>query len=112
MHRAVILPVIAGLLSIAGCASPTMQARHVLVEQGGGVVAIPISSRSYDERARSRAIDLIREKCGPVYTITREEEVAVADIEEVTVKNELAFNSSKTIVRGKKLEYRLTYVCR
>ncbi len=112
MLRIVVLISAAGLLSLAGCASPTLQARHVLVEKGSGVVAIPISSRSYEERARGRAVDLIRDKCGPVYTITREEEVAVADIEEVTVKNELAFNSSKTIVRGKKLEYRLTYVCR
>ena len=68
----------AAILAVSGCASATGSARHVLVEQGRGVVAMPITGKGYDDRSSwQKAVQLIREKCGPDYTITREEEVAV-----------------------------------
>lgn len=88
------------------------QARNVLVEKDGGVVAMPYTNNSYEEKTnRSRALSLIAAKCGKKYEITREEEVAVGDVEDSVVKNEWSKNTDRTVVKSKKYEYRISYKC-
>jgi len=88
------------------------QARYVLVEKGSGVISMPVTESSYAERAnRDKALSLIAAKCGTHYEITREEEVDVGIVEETVFKNESAEKSNKSVVRGRKCEYRLWYRC-
>jgi len=100
------------LLALAGCAAATGQARYVLVEKGSGVISMPVTDKGYEERAnRDKAVSLIVAKCGTRYEITREEEVDVGVVEETVFKNESAEKSNKSVVRGRKNEYRLWYHC-
>nr|VFJ91784.1 MAG: hypothetical protein BECKLFY1418A_GA0070994_101818 [Candidatus Kentron sp. LFY] len=114
MRFIVIVGMIAGSMGLVGCASapyvPSGQARYVLVEKSGGVVALPRR-----ESDRSHALYMIRSKCGTQYEIVREEEVEVGEIERVSNQASNGGNSSvgsSVIVREKKVEYRISYKCK
>ena len=100
------------LIIIAGCATAPGKARNVLVERDGGIVSIPVTDKSYEERAnREKARALIMQKCGSKFEITREEEVDVGILEETFVKSDQPATSNKTVVRSKRCEYRIWYRC-
>ena len=95
----------------AGCVKG--QARNILVERDSGIISMPVTDNSGEERAnREKAIRLIELKCnGRKYEITREEEVEVGVVEETVMNGALAGPSSKKLVKSRKAEYRLTYRC-
>jgi hypothetical protein len=112
MRLASLFPAAIASLTLAGCAMSSGQARYVLVEKGSGVVSMPVTDKGYEERAnRDKAVSLIAAKCGTRYEITREEEVEVGIVEETVFKNESAEKSNKSVIRGRKSEYRLWYRC-
>jgi len=100
-------------LVLAGCVAATGQARNVLVERDGGVIAMPVTDKNYIERAnREKSVALMVAKCGRNYEITREEEVEVGVVEETYLNPESSSKSNKTVVKSRKCEYRIWYRCR
>ncbi len=94
----------------AGCA-PT--ARFVLVEPGGGAVAIRRNTPEY----REQALVLIGQKCPGGYDIVREEEVATG--ETVTRERSTEYDRFREELRTteeqrsrRAVEWRITFSCR
>ena len=110
MHFTSIIYVSISTMLLAGCVNG--QARNVLVERDSGIISIPVTENSREERAnREKAAALIAAKCGKKYEITREEEVDIGFVEETFTKNAFSSSSNKTVIKRKKAEYRLWYHC-
>ncbi len=76
-------------------------------KKGSGVIATPVTNKIYEEHLnREKVTTLIREKCGSKYEIIREEEVAIAEVEEYSVKR-----SDQTVLKSKVRDYRISYIC-
>jgi hypothetical protein len=100
------------LFLIAGCVGITGHARNILVERDSGIISMPVTENSSQERAnRDKARMLMENKCGKNFEITREEEVEVGLVEEMVANNVISGPSTKKLVKSKKAEYRLWYRC-
>lgn len=95
---------------LAGCGP---RARLVLVQPGGGAVAIPRNTPP----AREKALDLAARQCPRGFDIVREEEVVTG--ERVTREYSTEFDAVREEVRTTEeersrpsLEWRITFTCR
>ena len=107
--RGAIAAALAALL-LAGCAPA---ARLVLVEPGGGAVAIPRNT----PESREKALALAAQQCPRGFDIVREEEVVTG--ERVTREYSTEFDTVMEEVRTteeertrRSLEWRITFTCR
>ena len=97
------------LAALAGCAS----ARLVVVEPGGGVVAV----HSNDAANRAKALELIAAQCPGGHEIVREEEVVTGTevTNESSTEIDKAFSEARTTQRVStrtRTEWRITFRCR
>ena len=97
------------LATLAGCAS----ARLVVVEPGGGAVAI----HRNEPASRAKALELIAQRCPGGYEIVREEE-AVTGTEvtnESSTEIDKSFNEARTTQRlstRTRTEWRISFRCK
>ena len=99
---------------VSGCVSepsiPTGNARYVMVDNKGGVVALPRR-----ERDRRQAVYLMRKKCHRGFDIVREAEVETGEVQRTENKasndNNTATGNS-VIIREKKYEYHIYFECK
>lgn len=96
------------LIGFSACSS----ARHVVIETGGGVVAMP-SNRPGN---REKAMELIGARCPGGFDIVREEEVPVGQVfrgetEERTDRPDKRTKTREYTIRTR-YEWRLHYNCR
>ncbi len=106
--------ILLSLLALAACLFGCASARYVMVEPGGGTVAVPANY----PRHREAAVQLMKEKCPGGYDITREEEVPVGtsytsqtDIEPIFIgrNDERITSEYRTSV---KTEWRIQFRCK
>ena len=83
---------LAVLLAVCGCT----QARYVMTDQYGGVVAIPNNSNSWPSYNRKHAEELMARQCPQGYVI-EQEGVVVADHQTKTLAE---VNQEKVAYRG------------